>query len=52
MPFHPKVLRAKEYTSIPSIIFTFKLAFEFFKECGGVSFFVDVLLNALGVIGL
>jgi len=37
-PFTPKMLQAKESTPIPfSVVFTFKVTFESFKECGGVS---------------
>jgi len=35
--FTLKVLWVKEHTLTPSIVFIFKFAFEFFKECGGVS---------------
>jgi hypothetical protein len=31
------MLQVREHTSIPFIIFTFGLAFEFFKEFGGAS---------------
>jgi len=36
-PFHPQMLRTRVCTLTPSIIFTFKLAFESFKEFGGAS---------------
>jgi hypothetical protein len=31
------MLQIKEFTPTPSIVFTFKFAFESFKEFGGVS---------------